>query len=454
MMIDANEFLCNFSFISLCLRSLKLLRKAIRMAICSSSWMDFRSPVPALGGLSFASVNRPQEVPCNETHPVENLLPESPASVPRVLSPVNGGPPLLNSCSKKNPEENFLFYRTPVKISRVGPQNSVQNNVISMRSGCTEEISVTSKVDGLSSMVTCKGGEVKVLGKVRKRPARIAIPQMNRDLDFEEVGLDGGEKDFHVGGRDFCLASKKGKRKAMEDGYGFITEICGNSKQAFFGVFDGHGGRAAVDYASDKLGRNIITAMAEYEKAENQLEQAIRAGYLTTDKEFLSQGVSSGTCAATVLLKDGELHVSNVGDCRVVLSRKGIADPLTKDHRVQREDERVRIESSGGYVNCHSGVWRVQGSLAVSRAIGDVHLKEWVISEPETNKLRLTPDCEFLIIASDGLWDMVTNQEAVDVVLTHKDSIESCRKLVDISSSRGSRDDITVMVVNLHNFTL
>lgn len=56
-------------------------------------------------------------------------------------------------------------------------------------------------------------------------------------------------------------------------------------------------------------------------------------------------------------------------------------------------------------MNCHSGVWRVQGSLAVSRAIGDVHLKEWIISEPETNKLRLTPDCEFLIIASDGLWD-------------------------------------------------
>lgn len=56
--------------------------------------------------------------------------------------------------------------------------------------------------------------------------------------------------------------------------------------------------------------------------------------------------MSSGTCAATVLLKDGELHVSNVGDCRVVLCRKGIADPLTKDHRVQREDERVRIESS------------------------------------------------------------------------------------------------------------
>lgn len=54
-----------------------------------------------------------------------------------------------------------------------------------------------------------------------------------------------------------------------------------------------------------------------------------------------------------------------------------------------------------------NGAWRVQGSLAVSRAIGDLHLKEWIISEPETKKLSLTSDCEFLIMASDGLWDKV-----------------------------------------------
>ena len=61
----------------------------------------------------------------------------------------------------------------------------------------------------------------------------------------------------------------------------------------------------------------------------------------------------------------------------------------------------------GGFVHCCNGVWRVQGSLAVSRAIGDQHLKEWIISEPEIKKLRLTSDCEFLLVASDGLWDKV-----------------------------------------------
>ena len=70
-------------------------------------------------------------------------------------------------------------------------------------------------------------------------------------------------------------------------------------------------------------------------------------------------------------------------------------------------------ELQGGYVNCRNGVWRVNGSLAISRAIGDPHMKEWIICEPEIRKLPLTSDCDFLIMASDGLWDKVCNKANV-----------------------------------------
>ncbi|GMY07928.1 probable protein phosphatase 2C 2 [Fagus crenata] len=106
----------------------------------------------------------------------------------------------------------------------------------------------------------------------------------------------------------------------------------------------------------------------------------------------------------------------------------------------------------GGFVQCRNGVWRAQGTLAVSRAIGDLHLKEWIISEPEIKKLHLNSDCQFLIMASDGLWDKVNDQEAVDAVLREKHLLVSCKKLVDMSFSRGNMDDITVMVINLQNF--
>lgn len=239
MMIDVNEFLWNYILISLLKRSFKLLRKAIRMAFWSSSppppspisWMGFRSPVSSLGGVPFSPANPPQETSGGETHTIENSLPELPVSVSRGLTPVQEQSPLVNSSTEKYPEENLRFNRTPEKFSELAPQNSVQNDVVLMRSERPEEISMIPKVDGLNSMVmTCKRGEVKVLGKVKKRPARIAIPQMNKDLDFTEAGLNDGDGEFKSEGRDFCLASKKG-RKVMEDGYAVITDICGDSKQ-------------------------------------------------------------------------------------------------------------------------------------------------------------------------------------------------------------------------------
>uniref|UniRef100_A0A803PKP4 PPM-type phosphatase domain-containing protein n=1 Tax=Cannabis sativa TaxID=3483 RepID=A0A803PKP4_CANSA len=217
---------------------------------------------------------------------------------------------------------------------------------------------------------------------------------------------------------------------------------------------DGHGGCAATDYVAENLGKNIVKGVEDVPNSdEEKVAEAIREGYLVTDKEFLSQGVSSGACAASVLVKNGKLHVANVGDCRVVLSRKGVAHVLTNDHRLTtREDERLRIENSGGFVHCRNGVWRVQGSLAVSRAIGDQHLKEWVISEPEIKTIPITSDCQFLIVASDGLWDKIYDREAVDIVLRENSTLKACKRLVDMSSSRGNMDDITVMVVKLHNF--
>lgn len=64
----------------------------------------------------------------------------------------------------------------------------------------------------------------------------------------------------------------------------------------------------------------------------------------------------------------------------------------------------------GGYVEFHRGAWRVHGILCVSRSIGDAHLKDWVLAEPDTKILKLTPDMEFLVLASDGLWEEVRNQ--------------------------------------------
>jgi len=136
-------------------------------------------------------------------------------------------------------------------------------------------------------------------------------------------------------------------------------------------------------------------------------------GYLKTD-EFLKRGESGGTCCVIALLRKGRLVVSNIGDCHVVLSRAGKAEVLTSDHRASQEDEKQRIENLGGFVVNYHGTWRVQGSLAVSRGNWDGHLKQWVVADRETRTLLVDHQCEFLILASDGLWGKIDNQDAVD----------------------------------------
>ncbi|KAG2714056.1 hypothetical protein I3760_03G008300 [Carya illinoinensis] len=306
---------------------------------------------------------------------------------------------------------------------------------------------------GSDSFETTKFGGVNGALKSRKRPAKLVVPAYP-EMESGEMGRKLENKEFEVEGRNFVLASRKGRRMVMEDGYGVMLDILGDPKQALFAVIDGHGGHAAADYVAKNLGRNIVEALDNVGEEDDRLEKAIRKGYSVTDEDFLSQEISSGACVASVLLKDGELHVASAGDCRVVLSRKGLATVLTNDHRPSREDERLRIQNSGGFVHCRNGVWRVQGSLAVSRSIGDLHLKDWVISEPEIESLRLTSDCDFLIMASDGLWDKVNDQEAVDVVSKEKNLLKSCKKLVDMSCSRGNMDDITVMLINLQYFAV
>ncbi|KDP26688.1 hypothetical protein JCGZ_17846 [Jatropha curcas] len=253
----------------------------------------------------------------------------------------------------------------------------------------------------------------------RKRPPKIEIPNVLQEIQADKVKF----KDLTPRNDPSCfsgigvgVSSIKGKKKFMEDAHKIVSCINGCSNQGFFGVYDGHGGKKAAEYVADNLHTNILGMMSN--SAGNiSKEDAVKAGYLKTDQEFLKQGLVSGACCVTALIEGREVVVSNVGDCRAVLCRGGVAEALTIDHRAEREDERKRIEDKGGYVEIHRGAWRVHGVLSVSRSIGDAHLKEWVLAEPDTMTLQLTPDMDFLVLASDGLWEEVGNQEAVDTVI-------------------------------------
>jgi len=236
--------------------------------------------------------------------------------------------------------------------------------------------------------------------------------------------------------------------------YNFMTSM---GKIAFFGLYDGHGGDRAADYCTDLLHVNIFKQYRCF--MEHNIPAAMKQGFIDTDKGFLSlakggdQKWRDGSTGLVLLLQNNKLFTAHVGDSRAVLCREKRAIELTDDHKPDREDEQQRIESIGGSVVSNSSTgWiaRVNGHLAVSRAFGDIRLKtpsEFVTAVPELGEFILDHNDQFIIMASDGLWDVMINQEAVDIVRKCKDKKDASEELVNRALKLGSSDNITVIVI-------
>jgi len=268
----------------------------------------------------------------------------------------------------------------------------------------------------------------------------------------------------------------------MEDFFDVkLTEIDGQAV-SLFGVFDGHGGSRAAEYLKEHLFENLLKHPEFLTDTKLAISTSfflirlhfrlfllpfllllqmtgnlcLKTGetYQKTDTDFLESESSAfrddGSTASTAVLVGDHLYVANVGDSRAVISKAGKAMALSEDHKPNRIDERKRIENAGGIV-IWAGTWRVGGVLAMSRAFGNRLLKPYVVAEPEIQEEQINGDLECLVLASDGLWDVVENEEAVSLGKSEDAAESAARKLTEIAYSRGSADNITCIVVQFHH---
>ncbi|KAA8538336.1 hypothetical protein F0562_027841 [Nyssa sinensis] len=265
--------------------------------------------------------------------------------------------------------------------------------------------------------------------------------------------FSGGGISFLTGNRNvrfsYGYSSFKGKRASMEDFYETrISEVDGQMV-AFFGVFDGHGGSRTAEYLKNNLFKNL----SSHPDFIKDTKSAIVEAFKQTDADYLNQEKGqqkdAGSTASTAVLLGDRLLVANVGDSRVVACRAGSAVPLSIDHKPDRSDERERIEQAGGFI-IWAGTWRVGGVLAVSRAFGDKLLKPYVVAEPEIQEEEID-GVDFIIIASDGLWNVLSNKDAVVIVQDITDAEAASRKLIEEAYAKGSSDNITCVVVRFEN---
>ncbi|KAI8118309.1 probable protein phosphatase 2C T23F11.1 [Lucilia cuprina] len=211
----------------------------------------------------------------------------------------------------------------------------------------------------------------------------------------------------------------QGWRINMEDSHTHILSLPDDPGTSFFAVYDGHGGATVAQYAGKHL-HKFILKRPEYKE---NMEEALKQAFLDIDYEMLyneSWGEQmAGSTAVVVLIKDNRLYCANAGDSRAVACVNGEVMTLSMDHKPNNEAESKRINEGGGWVEFN----RVNGNLALSRALGDFVFKrnenkkpeeQIVTAYPDVETRKINEDWEFLVLACDGIWDVMSNQEVID----------------------------------------
>lgn len=289
----------------------------------------------------------------------------------------------------------------------------------------------------------------------------------------------------------------QGWRKGMEDAHLAIINF--DTNISLFGVFDGHGGNYSIIVIGQQVATfvknnfpDLLKNSAAY-KVKN-FKQALIDSFIGIDKllttpegkkqlakinsecakkDGFNQEIDNdeladciGCTACVALITSNEIYVANVGDSRCVLSSNGTAVDLSNDHKPELEKEKARIYNASGFVEDN----RVNGSLNLSRSLGDLNYKkneklkieeQLIIPVPDIRVEPITSKTKFIIIACDGIWDCLTSQEAINLVLPRLNKGKISKIIEDIMDSVIAKDineknglgcdNMTCIVVKFNN---
>ncbi|SPQ95606.1 unnamed protein product (mitochondrion) [Plasmodiophora brassicae] len=258
-------------------------------------------------------------------------------------------------------------------------------------------------------------------------------------------------------------------------------------QRSLLAIFDGHKGVECANFCRDRLASNVIAA-SNFGKPDC-LEDILKEAIEKTDKEFLDsnrslgKSDSAGSTAIVFFMQGDQVAISNTGDSRAVLCRCGHTVPLSKDHNPSLKSEVKRIKENGGMIgyNERDALARSKrnwlcnalfsccldlkigtpyifpGGIAVSRSMGDLKMKDVniLIATPDVTSFTLMEGDEFIILACDGLWDVIPSEVAVRFIRSFRkserpdanDPAAAAQALVNCAIGLRSKDNITVQVI-------
>jgi protein phosphatase 2C len=265
--------------------------------------------------------------------------------------------------------------------------------------------------------------------------------------------------------------SLKGRRDSNEDKHNIILNQNNKNKNLapvnYFAVYDGHGGKYVSKYLSENLPILFNDKSVKYPISDNYINEKYDyiQNNLKNDPNNRAYHCGS-TCAVALHYKNKYdnkyyLTIMNTGDSRIIICRDNIAVPLTKDHKPDWPEEKQRITQLGGSIYYDGYDYRIK-DLSVSRAFGDFNATPYVTHKPDIFNYKLSNNDKFIVLACDGLWDKLTNQEVVNFILNEYNnnlingklnrSINIAKKLGEYAIFKGSGDNVSVIIAFFNKY--
>lgn len=260
--------------------------------------------------------------------------------------------------------------------------------------------------------------------------------------------LDKTEEFFDVGGYKGSVCSAKGERPAMEDEHAACVLKTASAEIPYFAVFDGHGGNECSLFLKENLMQFIRKEfVAKDLKCPIVINTALAQAFVKANAEYAQNGGKQGSTGIVALIIGTKLWVVNAGDSRAIINKGGEVIQLSKDHKATDKNEQARVKKRGGKILGN----RVNASLAVTRTFGDIG--PGISARPDIKCYDLV-DLEDsvsnqLIIACDGVFDVLDSSEVVKIA--DGKSVEEAADLIRQEAfNKGTKDNVTVMVINLN----
>eukprot|EP00123_Amoebidium_parasiticum_P020114 comp42045_c0_seq1/m.47452 comp42045_c0_seq1/g.47452 ORF comp42045_c0_seq1/g.47452 comp42045_c0_seq1/m.47452 type:complete len:354 (-) comp42045_c0_seq1:73-1134(-) len=257
----------------------------------------------------------------------------------------------------------------------------------------------------------------------------------------------------HVGAR-----SLRGMRPYNEDRYR-IAQL--SPSIWYIGLYDGHGGSRCADFVAARMHYYLHQHLQGVDEHDADLCEVLRKGFHSTSWEldvFIAasldtpQEIRCGTTALVALVRGShDLALAHVGDCRALFVGAEGSEWLNNPHTLLNGNERARVLRCGGEVYEDSeGLPRVNGKLTVARAFGDSSLRQYgVIPEPEVMDREIHAQDGFMIMATDGLWDVMDAKQATGLVQQSTSPTDAAARLCMEAELAGTQDNTTVLVVRM-----